>query len=208
MIRVPVQPDLLRWARERAGRSREDLARRFPKIEAWERGEVQPTFRQLEGFAKATHAPIGYLFLAEPPVESVPIPDFRTGVEAQLGRPSPNLLDMVHLCQQRQNWYRDFVLAVHEPALEFVGSARVGDDVVGTAAVIFRAARREEDGDLQRTRPKAGGWLLIAKLPDTEWLSRLGYSPSTSRHHSLTASATSRSTSSCLRPDRLSTCRL
>ncbi len=139
MIRVPVQPDLLRWARERAGRSREDLSRRFPKIEAWERGEVQPTFRQLEGFAKATHAPIGYLFLAEPPVESVPIPDFRTGVEAQLGRPSPNLLDMVHLCQQRQNWYRDYARMAYEPALAFVGSARVGDDVEGTAAVIRRA---------------------------------------------------------------------
>ena len=139
MIRVPVQPGLLRWARERAGRSREDLSRRFAKIEAWERGEVQPTFRQLEDFAKATHAPFGYLFLAEPPVESVPIPDFRTGVAAQLGRPSPNLLDMVHLCQQRQNWYRDYARIAHQPAPAFVGSARVGDDVVGTAAVIRRA---------------------------------------------------------------------
>ncbi len=69
MMRVPVQPDLLRWARERAGRSRGDPSRRLPKIEAWERGEVQPTFGQLEDFAKATHAPFGHLFLGEPPVE-------------------------------------------------------------------------------------------------------------------------------------------
>ncbi len=103
MIRVPVKPDLLRWARERAGRTREELSPRFPKIEAWERGEMQPTFKQLEGFAKATHAPIGYLFLAEPPVESVPIPDFRSGVKAQLGRPSPDLLDIVHLCLPRRS---------------------------------------------------------------------------------------------------------
>lgn len=136
VIRVPVQPGLLRWARERAGRSREDLSRRFVKIESWERGEVQPTFRQLENFAKATHTPIGYLVLAEPPVESVPIPDFRAGAEAKLGRPSPNLLDTVHLCQQRQNWYRDHARLAHEPALAFVGSARVGDDVVETASVI------------------------------------------------------------------------
>lgn len=139
MMRVPVQPDLLTWARERAGRSREELARRFPRIEAWERGEVQPTFRQLEAFAKATHTPFGYLFLAAPPVESVSIPDFRTGRRARLGRPSPDLLDVVHLCQQRQNWYRDFAVAVHEPPRAFVGSARVGDDVVETAAVIRRA---------------------------------------------------------------------
>lgn len=153
MIRVPVQPDLLRWARERAGRSREDLSRRFPKIWAWERGEAQPTFRQLEGFAKATHAPIGYLFLEEPPVESVPIPDFRTGVKARVGRPSPNLLDMVHLCQQRQNWYRDYARIAHEPAPAFVGSARVGDDVVGTAAVI----RRTLGLDLEE-RQRLGTW--------------------------------------------------
>ncbi len=153
MNRVPVQPGLLRWARERAGRSREDLSRRFAKIEAWERGEVQPTFRQLEDFAKATHAPFGYLFLAEPPVESVPIPDFRTGVAAQLGRPSPNLLDMVHLCQQRQNWYRDYARMAHESAHAFVGSARVGDDVVGAAT----AMRRALGLDLEE-RKRLGTW--------------------------------------------------
>lgn len=136
MIRVPVHPGLLKWARERAGRSREDLSRRFAKIEEWERGKVQPTFRQLENFAKATYTPIGYLFLAEPPVETIPIPDFRTGVKARLGRPSPNLLDMVHLCRQRQNWYRDYARMAHESAHAFVGSARVGDDVVETASVI------------------------------------------------------------------------
>ena len=153
MIRVPVQPGLLRWARERAGRSREDLSRRFAKIEAWERGEVQPTFRQLEDFAKATHAPFGYLFLAEPPVESVPIPDFRTGIKARVGRPSPSLLDMVHLCQQRQNWYRDYARMAHESVHAFVGSARVGDDVVGTAT----AMRRALGLDLEE-RKRLGTW--------------------------------------------------
>ena len=139
VIRAPVKPEMLKWARERAGRSREDLSRRFPKIEAWERGDVQPTLRQLEGFAQATRTPFGYLFLNEPPVESVPIPDFRTGVKAQLEQPSPDLLDTVHLCQQRQDWYRDFAVAVHEPAPAFVASARVGDDVVRTAALMRSA---------------------------------------------------------------------
>ncbi len=52
---------LLRWARARAGRSAESLRGRFPKIEAWERGDLQPTLKQLESFAKATHTPIGPL---------------------------------------------------------------------------------------------------------------------------------------------------
>lgn len=44
MIRVAVSPDLLRWARDRAGLLVEDLTGRFPKLAAWERGELSPTF--------------------------------------------------------------------------------------------------------------------------------------------------------------------
>ena len=51
----------------------------------------QPTLKQLEGFAKATHTPVGYLFLAEPPVERVPIPDFRTVANERIDHPSPDL---------------------------------------------------------------------------------------------------------------------
>jgi transcriptional regulator with XRE-family HTH domain len=63
MIRVEVRPELLRWARKRAGFSVVSLARRFPKVEAWERGEARPTLKQLESFAKATYTPVGFLFL-------------------------------------------------------------------------------------------------------------------------------------------------
>ena len=138
MNRVPVQPKLLRWACERAGHSTDALTRRFPKLNEWERGEVQPTLKQLDAFAKATHAPLGFFFLAEPPVEQVPIPDFRTVANIHIGRPSPNLLDTVYLCQQRQDWYRDFARSMHEPALDFVGSASLEDDVVETAATMRR----------------------------------------------------------------------
>ena len=134
MNRVPIQPVLLRWARERAGYGADALAGRFPKLHEWERGEVQPTLKQLEAFAKATHAPVGFFFLAEPPVERVPIPDFRTVANIYMDRPSPDLLDTVYLCQQRQD--RDFARSMHEPALDFVGSARLDDDIVRTAATI------------------------------------------------------------------------
>ena len=77
-MRAEVKPDLLRWARERGGLPPGALARRFPKLEEWERGEVVPTLRQVEEFAKATHTPVGFLFFPEPPEERVPIPDFRT----------------------------------------------------------------------------------------------------------------------------------
>jgi len=140
MTRVDVAPSLLRWARERAGLEPEALSERFPKLAAWERREAQPTLRQLEQFAKATHAPIGLLFLAEPPpAESLPIPDFRTAGNQRIAHPSPDLLDMIYVCQQRQAWYRDYARASGEEPRAFVGSARVNDPIEETAERMRRA---------------------------------------------------------------------
>jgi len=134
MLRVHVNPDLLRWARERSGLEIATLQHRFPKLEAWERREAQPTFKQLEDFAQATHTPIGFLFLQEPPLERVPIPDFRTIAGTRLDRPSPDLLETIYLCQHRQDWYRDFARTNGEQALPFVGSAQRAEEVTSAAA--------------------------------------------------------------------------
>ena len=125
MIRVPIKPVLLRWARERAGKSEEDLSGRFKKLPAWESGATQPTLNQLEAFARAVHVPVGYLFLSEPPGEPVPIPDFRTFAGQAISRPSPNLLDTIYTCQDRQGWYREFARVDGQPERTFVGSATI-----------------------------------------------------------------------------------
>lgn len=138
-VRVEVKPALLRWARDRAGLQLEDLARRFPRLSRWESGEVRPTRKQLERFAKATHATIDHLLLAKPPVERVPIPDFRTAGNRRIGQPSPNLLDTLSLCQQRQAWYRDFARSQGDKPLAFVGSVRLTSDIAATAAAMRSA---------------------------------------------------------------------
>jgi Zn-dependent peptidase ImmA (M78 family) len=127
MTRVPVRPEVLRWARQRARQHVEDLARRFPQLAAWERGEKQPTFKQLEAFAKATHAPFGFLFLAEPPEERLPIPDFRT-VAHRTARPSPDLLDTIYAMQRRQDWLREERIESEAEALDFVGNAHLNEE--------------------------------------------------------------------------------
>jgi len=137
MMRVEVRPELLHWAVERAGLPPGTLSRRFPQLAAWERGASRPTLKQLEGFAKATYTPIGYLFLTEPPVDEVPIPDFRTAASAaRRARPSADLLETIYICQQRQEWYHDFARAAGEEPLSFVGSARISDAVKETAGTI------------------------------------------------------------------------
>ncbi len=136
MNRVAIKPELLRWACERSGFERTDLEHKFPHLAAWEAGTAQPTLKQVESFAKATYTPVGYLFLPEPPVENIPIPDFRAPGNERIGHPSPDLLDTIYVCQQRQEWFRNHARSMGESPLAFVGSARVGDDVVRTAARI------------------------------------------------------------------------
>lgn len=139
MIRVNVRPRMLRWARERAGHSTDALMGRFPKLVDWEEGKLRPTLKQLEQFARSTHVPVGFLFLPEPPEERVPIPDFRRLAGADDLSPSPNLLDTIYLCQQRQEWFRDFARSTGENPLGFVGSVELGDDVVEVAHSMRRA---------------------------------------------------------------------
>ncbi|ABY35028.1 MAG: hypothetical protein KatS3mg054_0395 [Chloroflexus sp.] len=138
-MKIQVAPALLRWACERAGFREEDLKGKFPRLDRWLNEEDQPTLKQLERFAQATHTPIGFFFLSEPPTEAIPIPDLRTVGNIRVSRPTPDLLDTIYLCQQRQEWYREFALIAGEPPLSFVGSVRVTDDVVATAERVRQA---------------------------------------------------------------------
>ena len=136
MNRVPVEPELLRWALARAGLEAEDLRKKFPKLEAWELGEKRPTLKQLEKFAKTAHVSVGHLFLREPPVEEMPVPDLRTVGNRRVGDPSPDLLDTIYLCRHRQEWYRRYALSEGDGPKSFVGSAGTGDSVGKTAAAM------------------------------------------------------------------------
>ncbi len=138
MTRAPVKPELLRWARERVGRSVEEFSNRFRKLDEWERGEAQPTFKQLEDFARVTHVPFGYLFLPEPPEEHIPIPDLRTIRNEDISHPSPDLLETIHAMQRRQAWLRDELIECEAEPLDFVGSARTSDDPQGVGREMRR----------------------------------------------------------------------
>lgn len=138
-MRVDVEPALIAWAHQRSGIDIDDLRRRFPKLEDWERRKVSPTLKQLETFARATHTPVGFLFLETPPHEVVPIPDYRTIADAGVVQPSADLLDTIYDCQQRQDWYRIFAQVDQQDPVAFIGSMTVETGVI-EAANSMRAA--------------------------------------------------------------------
>jgi Zn-dependent peptidase ImmA (M78 family) len=144
-MRVDVKPELLRWARERVGLTEDALLKRFPQLPQWESAEKKPTLKQLEYFARTTHTPVGYLFLPEPPTIQLPIPDLRTPADQAIENPSPDLLDTIFICQERQDWYRDFARSYGEQRLPFVGSASMSSDIVVTASMMRDALHFDVD---------------------------------------------------------------
>lgn len=175
-VRVEVRPRVLEWARARSGIDDEVWDQRFPRFQAWLARGAAPTLKQLEDFARKTHTPVGFFFLEEPPVETVPIPDFRTigdGPVAAAGAAvSADLLDVIYACERRQEWYRDNQLLEGEPPLPFVGVASTADavgDVAGQMREVFdwtaasRAACRTSDAALTwlREHAEAAGVLVM-----------------------------------------------
>jgi Zn-dependent peptidase ImmA (M78 family) len=142
---------MLSWAIERSGIDALELEGRFPKLPQWLASDLHPTLNQLEDFARAVHVPVGFLFLPAPPPEPLPIPDFRTIAGRSLTRPSPNLLDMIYVCQERQGWYREYAQLTRQPELDFVGSVTTARDPE-TVAERMRA-RLEFDLNARRDCP-------------------------------------------------------
>lgn len=151
--RVKVAPELLIWAGERSGRERETLLNAFSRLPEWEAGSAQPTFAQLEDYARKTYTPIGYFFLPEPPEISLPIPDLRTVGSKRLGEPSPDLLDTIAICMDRQDWYRSYLIERGEGPLPFVGSLSTSMGVHEAANTIREALDFGVDA-----RARVGTW--------------------------------------------------
>lgn len=127
-VYVDVAPEVLRWATRRAGWDESTAFKKVDKLKYWVTGERRPTFNQLQEFAQATHTPLGMLFLPEPPVEPLPIPDMRTMRDVGIHTPSADLLDTIYLCQRRQDWYRDYALDAGAEPLDLVESESLSTD--------------------------------------------------------------------------------
>lgn len=86
---VGIQPSVMRWARESAGMSVDDVASRLKRhaaeVESWESGGGAPTYPQLEKLAYELYRrPLAVFFLPSPPQEASPRQEFRTLPEEDL----------------------------------------------------------------------------------------------------------------------------
>lgn len=68
---LTVNPRVLQWARVESGWPAERVAKRLQvnveRVNAWEKGERQPTLRQVETLSRFLHRPLSVFFLPKPP---------------------------------------------------------------------------------------------------------------------------------------------
>ncbi|PML91930.1 XRE family transcriptional regulator [Vibrio breoganii] len=149
-----VNPEILSWARIRAGLSEVMLAKKLKvqsdKIFNWEAGTLKPTFKQAQNLAKITHIPFGYLYLPRPPVEVLPIPDLRTIDSAELDEPSPELRETLQLTMRKQEWLKEYLKERNEKPLSFIGSLSSDSDIKEAVNIIRKT--------LGTSQPQTGTW--------------------------------------------------
>jgi Zn-dependent peptidase ImmA (M78 family) len=155
MSTANINAQMLSWARTRAGIALSDFAKKCQvdedRLLAWESGETTLTFNQAMRYAEKAYIPFGYLFLSTPPKDALPIPDLRTLDGQGVLRPSAELLDLIKLMLQRQEWYKDYLKQHLAESNPFVGRFSVSDGVTA----IVRDMRMHLNMD---EHPERGTW--------------------------------------------------
>ncbi len=114
----------LEWAANKTGRSLPEFARTLYAREntaaSITRGEL--TFAQIKKFAEQAKVPFGFLFLPTPPEKFTPasnLVDFRT---VKNNEPlSDDFLEIFKDVEHKQSWYKDYLISIDAPKLDFVG---------------------------------------------------------------------------------------
>ena len=157
--RILIEPELVAWARKRAGLSEEALAKKMSvkpeRLRGWQTGDLPMTFGQIKKLAAKTYTPLGYLFAPKAPRETLPIADFRTfgDHDPAKARPSGAMLTTIYTMQRRQNWYRDYLMEAGAAPVALVGRCDQKQGVSKAAAAIRQIYRVDEGTGLSEHYP-------------------------------------------------------
>ncbi|WP_298333113.1 XRE family transcriptional regulator [Asticcacaulis sp.] len=179
MSEALVNPENLRWARERAGLPLEALAKKMvtkpETVLAWEEGSERLTFRQAEQYANAVHVPFGYLFLPVPPEEVLPIPDLRTLGDGPRPRFSLDFMDLLRDVLQKQAWYREHLIEIGAGRKVFVSRFGMNSPTEVVAADIRNTLRIAPAQRSTQTPEEYVTELSEASEAAGIWVMRTGY---------------------------------
>lgn len=136
-----VNPNILIWARETAGLSREDAAEKLnvyaaydyspvERMERWETGEDEPTRALLVKMAKQYRRPLLTFYMSEPPIRGERGEDFRTLPDAIPASQNALVDALVRQTRARQSMVKAALIEAEEDQpLAFVGSFQLDTSI-------------------------------------------------------------------------------
>ncbi len=181
-----VNPEIMVWARETAGLTRQEAARKLgfrdssrssaaDKLAAIEHGEKEPSRPQLVKMADQYHRPLLAFYLSKPPAQGVRGVDFRA-LPDDYTRSDDALMDaLIRDIKARQSMVRAVLEDEDEAeSLPFVGSHQIVDgraavletlrEVLGVDSSIYRAqATAAAAFDLLRRQAEESGIFVLLK---------------------------------------------
>ena len=164
-IEAPITPRVFAWARDSAGYTVADVAKRVGRpaevVEQWEKGEARPTFSQAKQAAEMFLRPVATLFLSAP-MEERALKNFRILSDAG---PSPQCPPLCHFSRRvvdRCEWAAAARKGRGESPRAFVGGATLRDNPVELAGRI-REQLKIEPGALSGGK-KAGRNALVERI--------------------------------------------
>jgi len=138
-ILANLNPRMLRWARETARLSVEDVAKAEKispeRLQAWELGEGSPTFARLEKLAGRYRRPMMVFYLPAPPTDFNVVRDYRTRTASERGLFSSDATTAIRRIQERQVWASSYLRDSGGDAVSIIGaySLQSKPATVGTA---------------------------------------------------------------------------
>lgn len=160
-----ITPDTLRWAYQRAGYDEDRAIKAYPRLAEWLTEEKKPTAKQLQTFAEKFHVPVGYLFLEDKPVETLPFPMFRG--EAGLNNHFDlNIYETVMTALSRQSWLEEYLIENEIDTCNAVGVIDISTPVCDAVACLRNILHLEPRWTFSLASVEAALAILTQKLED------------------------------------------
>lgn len=139
-VKAPVNPEVMRWARETARLSIEEAAKKVGRSEedlsGWEDGSLKPSMPQARDAARVYKRPLAVFYLPEPPKGWQVLRDFRTLPRDEPREYSSRLAFLIRETYSRQQWMREYLIDEECTPLEFVGTASTSSNPRKLASTI------------------------------------------------------------------------
>lgn len=162
-VEALVKPELLVWAREDAGYSQADAARKVQvkpdRLIAWETGAAKPSIAQLRKLAGIYKRPLAVFYLSEPPKKFQAMHDFRR-LPSEAGAESPELRYQIRRASYRRQVALDLFssLGVEPPQFSAASAVTENPELVAARLRALLAVKNQSQRGWKNEYEALNAW--------------------------------------------------